>query len=147
MSDEHPTTALVSKLIRFLSTDGLSVEDVCARIGAIAEDPGGLLPIKLRSVMPGVETARLFRYPVTGWPYLVEIDLAIDARLEVGALEKLLGTGHPARTDRGMPAEVLFHPPGENPAWQMVVIAGLQSASGPQVVSRIAFRRDPTDEA
>lgn len=146
MNRENPIIELVGDLIHFLSKDRLTVEEVSARIGAVVRDPGGLMPIELRPHLAGLDAARLARYPDSGWPYVLDLELASNARPTAAALKTLLGDYQRALTDRTMPSELLFYPPTKGSHWQIVVVAQLEPAfedldTAP--VTRIAFRRDP----
>jgi hypothetical protein len=146
MNREHPIIELLGELIHFLSKDQLTVEEVSARIGAVVRDPGGLMPIELRPHRPGLDVARLARYPDSGWPYVLELELALYARPPAAALKPFLGDYQRALTDRSMPSELLFYPPTEGSHWRIVVVAQLEPAFqdlDTAAVTRIAFRRDP----
>ncbi len=150
MNGEHPIIALVRDLILFLSTDRLAIEDISARVGPVSHDSGGLAPIELRPALPGVTGARLARYPHSDAPYVLELDLASNARPTAAALTKLIGPYHRSRTDFDQPPEVIFYPGNEDRRWQVVVIAQLESALGDieaAEITRLAFRRDPVDGA
>lgn len=145
VKDDHATTDQILDLIRFLSQDPLSTAEVAARVGPLVRDPGGLMPIELRPILPGVLSARLARYPDSGLPYTLELALASDARVTPAALKTILGNYDQARTDRGMPREVLFYPQAVGPLWRVVVIAQLDSTAGElddAPIANIAFRRD-----
>lgn len=139
-------TDLIRDLVHFLSQDPLTVEDVAARVGPVKHDPGGLMPIEIHPILTGLRSVRLMRYPNSGLPYMLDLDLMPDARLTAAALKVVFGDYHRARTDRGRPSEILFYPPATGPRWKVVVIAEL----GPVVdeldeapVTSIALRRDP----
>lgn len=145
MNREHPIIDLIGDLIHFLSKDQLTVEEVSARIGSVVHDPGGLRPIELRPHLPGLEAVRLARYPDSGWPYVLDLDLALNARPTVAALKTLLGDYQRALTDRSMPSELLFYPPTQGSHWQIVVAARLEpafEALDAAAITRISFRRD-----
>jgi hypothetical protein len=145
MNREHPIIELVGDLIHFLSKDQLTVEEVSARIGPVVHDPGGLMPIELRPHLPGLDAARLARYPDSGWPYVLDLELALNARPAAAALKTLLGDYQRALTDRGLPSELLFYAPTEGAHWQIVVVAQLEPAFedlDTAAITRIAFRRD-----
>lgn len=143
---DHAMIDLIRDLIPFLSQDLLTIEDVVARIGSIAHDPGVPMPIDLDPVDTGVRSARLSRYPDSGLPYVLAIEPKLNVRPTVAALKSVLGDYHQALTDRGRPIEVVFLPPTAGACWKVVVVAelvpnvvSLESAA----VTRVALRRDP----
>ena len=134
---------LIRELHQFLSRDSLSIEDVIDRVGPVTNDPGGLLPIELQPVLPGVREANLARNPDDGLPYLLTI--ATDAHLTTAELQAAFGDYKRMRTDRGHPPEIIFNPPASGTGWKVALLATLQSASEPlddQQVSSISFRRE-----
>ncbi len=140
---------LIQDIVRFLSQDRLTVEDVAARVGSVAHDPGELLPIELCPVIDGVRSASLARYPDSGLPYLLEIEPAPDVQPTVEALKSVFGDYHRALTDRGRPAEILFYPLLTGARWNVVIIAELAPGDGEiedASVARIALRRDSVSE-
>lgn len=137
---------LIRELVLFLSRDTLTVEDVAARVGSVARDPGVPMPLELRPVMAGVRSARLSRYPDSGLPYVLTLEPAPDARPTAAALKAALGDYRRAHTGRSRPIEVMFYPPAAGAHWTVVVIAellpegdSLDEAS----VTTLALRRDP----
>jgi len=138
--------AIVRDLVRFLSQDPLSVEDVIDRVGPVVRDPGVPMPMELNPAMPDVSSAKLTRYPDSGLPYLLTIEPSLDARPSATSLEAAFGGYKRSRTDPGIPAELIFYPPANAPHWRVAVIARLESSgsdldSAP--VTSISFRRDP----
>ena len=132
-------------LIQFLSQDPLSVAEIVARVGPVADD-AGLSSVELRAILPGVRAARLARYPDSDLPYALELELTPDARPTVAALKPLLGDYEEMRTDRGVPREIWFHPPAKGPRWRVAAIAELETGGGELEdvpIASIAFRRDP----
>lgn len=147
VTGDHAMIDLIRELIHFLSQDMLTIEDVVARIGPVAHDPGVPMPIDLDSVDAGVHSARLSRYPGSGLPYVLTLEPKLNARPTVAALKSVLGDYGQALTGRGRPIEVVFSPPAAGACWKVVVIAEL----APNVawlenaaVTRVALRRDPT---
>lgn len=137
---------LIRELHEFLSRDQLSIEDVIARVGAVTNDPGGLMPVELQPSLPGVREASLARNPDNGLPYLLTIELAPDANLTTAELQQAFGDYKRMRTHRGQPPEIFFNPPATGTAWKVAILATLQSASEPledQQVSSLSFRREP----
>ena len=137
---------LIQDLVRFLSQDGLTVDDIRARVGTVMHDPGGLLPLELQPQMAGVRAAQLARDPVSGRPYLLDLQLAAEARPTVSALKSALGNYRQAITNRGRPRQVLFYPPTLATQWTVVVIAELAEGGDgldDATATRLAFRRDP----
>ena len=134
---------LIRELHLFLSRDPLSIEDVIARVGPVTNDPGGLMPIELQPVLPGVREANLARNPDNGLPYLLTIEP--EARLTTSDLQAVFGDYKRMRTDRGQPPEIIFIPPASGSAWKVALLATLQTASEPldeQQVSSLSFRRE-----
>ena len=137
---------LIRELQQFLSRDPLSIEDVIARVGPVTNDPGGLMPIELQPALPGVREASLSRNPDNGLPYLLTIELAMDAHVTTTDLQKVFGEYKRMRTHRGQPPEIMFNPPASGSDWKVAILATLQSASDPldeQQVSTLSFRREP----
>ena len=146
MKNDSAMPKQIVDMIRFLAQDPLSVAQVAGRVGSVAEDAGGLLPIELRPMIPGVRAARLARYPDSGLPYTLELDLAPDARLTVAVLKPLLGDYEETHTDRGMPREIFFHPATKGSHWRVAAVAQLESGGAnleDVPITSIAFRRDP----
>lgn len=136
---------LIRELHHFLSTDPLSIEDVIARVGPIADDPGGFIPIELQPVLPGVRAAKLARNPTTGLPYVLTIELAPTAQLTIADLRTAFGDYQRVLTDRGRPPEIIFHPPASDSLWKVAILATLQSTSPPlddQQIGSLSFRRE-----
>jgi hypothetical protein len=148
-ADGDSLTATIQELIDLLVQDGLTVEDVAAVVGPVVVDPGAPLPIDLRPVLAGVRAAEVARYPDTEQPYTLIIKIDPDAHVSAAALQAALGDYRQVRTHRGMPAELMFFPPGRGELWQVVVIAqlepGVKDLNGGPIV-RIAFRRDATSD-
>lgn len=138
---------LIKDIVRFLSQNRLTVEDIVARVGSVASDSGGLMPIKLSPAIKGVRSANLARYPDSGLPYVLEIGFEADAQPKVKVLKSALGDYQRALTHRGRPIEILFYPSSPEVAlWNVVLIAELASGEGEiedTLVASIAFRRDP----
>jgi hypothetical protein len=146
---ENAMIDLVAQLVLFLSKDQLTVEEVTAKVGRVAHDPGIHMPIRLRPLLAGVRSAKLARYPDSGLPYVLTLEPALDSRPAVGALKAVLGAYRRALTGRGMPAELVF-PPGRNePHWHVVVIVTVDNAPKEMDSARttsIVFRRDPVTQ-
>jgi hypothetical protein len=134
---------LIEELVPFLSQDPLTVEDVIARIGSLIEDPGIPMPIRIEPKVHGVQSARLARFPDSGLPYLLILELQADARPSVASLRAIMGDYDRVRTDRGMPREILFSPEAVGRRWRIVVIAQPQSDEDEAPVNVIFYRRDP----
>jgi hypothetical protein len=136
---------LIRQLHQFLLSDPLSIEDVIARVGPVADDPGGLMPIELQPVLPGVREANLARNPSTGLPYVLTIEPAADAQLTAADLRTAFGDYVRVLTDRGQPPEIIIYPPASDSPWKVAIVATLQSTSDPlddQQVSSLSFRRE-----
>ena len=134
---------LIEELVRFLSQDPLTVRDVIARIGAVIEDPGIPMPIRIEPNVPGVKSARLARFPDSGLPYLLMLEPEGDARPSVASLTSILGDYDRVHTHRGMPRELIFSPKAIGNHWRVFVIAQPQSGEDDAAVTGISFRRDP----
>lgn len=136
---------VIRDMFHFLSRTDLTLQDVGNRVGSIVHDPGGLIPIKLRTVLPGVRAATLARYPGSDSPYMLDLIPAPNARPTAAQLRSFLGDYHRALTDRGRPWELLFHPPPIEGPWRVAVIAELEP-DAPDLdrapITRVAFRRD-----
>jgi hypothetical protein len=136
--------ALLSELVRFLSREPLTVADVAAKIGPIRHAPEVPFDIELAPSVPGVRGARLSRYPDTGKPYLLELEL--DSPIPVTSLQAAFGAPRQACTDRGLPRTVIFYPPGTEPHWTVAVMADVPtgtSAIEDESAGTVALRRDP----
>lgn len=147
VTGDHAMIDLIRDLIPLLSQEMLTIEDVVARIGPVAHDPGVPMPIDLDSVDASVHSARLSRYPDSGLPYVLTLEPKPNVRPTVAALKSMLGDYRQALTDRGRPIEVVFLPSTAGACWKVVVVAelapnvaSLESAA----VTRVALRRDPT---
>jgi len=136
---------LIRDLVEFLSQDSLTVEDVVAKVGSITDDPGGLMPIKLRPALASVQEADLARDPDNGLPYVLSIRPLADAALTASILRQAFGDYTRLRTDRHHPPEIIFYPPTFDLRWKIAVIATLRSAAEPfadQQISSLSFRRE-----
>ena len=133
----------VRDLVRFLAQD-LTVEQIAARVGAVDRDPGVPLPIELRPTGSELRAASLSRYPETGKPFALELELA--APVTVASLQGAFGAYREGRTDRGQPREILFYPAEAGTPWKVVVIAQLPPGASPiadGAASVVILRRDP----
>jgi hypothetical protein len=135
----------LNALIDLLSRDGLSVEEVAARVGAIVHDPGPPLPTELAPSLPGVESARLTRDRDSGAPDGLSLGLAPAARPSVAELAAAFGPYRQARMDLERPRTLIFQPPPRVPHRSVALIAEL--APGGETAARITLRRDerPTE--
>lgn len=136
---------VIRQLHQFLSSDPLSIEDVIARVGPVTDDPGGLIPITLQPVLPGMREAKLVRDPDTGLPYVLRIEPAPDSQFTAADLRTAFGDYKRVLTHRGRPPEIIFYPPISDSPWKVVIHATLQSTSAPlddQQVSSLSFRRE-----
>jgi hypothetical protein len=139
-------TDLIGEMVRTLSRDGLTFEDVAAIVGPVAQDPGVPASATLQTVLPGVRAAKLSRYPDSGLPYVLTLEPDPASRPTPDALTSILGDYRRAPTDRGMLPKVVFAPEPSAPRWNVVVIAQLGTASaafGQAPITSISFRRDP----
>ena len=136
---------VIRDMFHFLSQSDITLQDVSKRVGPIAHDPGGRMPLELRSILPGVRTASLARYPGSNVPYILDLTPAPDARPTAAKLKTFLGEYRRARTDMGRPWKLVFHPSTDEESCPVAVIADLQPdapdlESAP--ITRVAFRRD-----
>jgi hypothetical protein len=135
---------VIFDMVGFLSQDPLTVENISARVGPVVRDPGGPMSMELRPISPDLQAAHLARYPESGSPYVLDLDIVPGARPTVSALMARFGKYHRALTDRGRPRELLFYPPPGR-RWRVVLIAELDSSAADiedARVSAIALRRD-----
>lgn len=137
---------LVQELVRFLSQNPLSVEDIAAFVGPVTHDPGVPLPIELQPVLTGVRSARLARYPDSGLPYLLTLEFATESQPTLAGLRAVLGDYRRALTGRGMPPELVFFPHVEGKHWQIAVITRLSTHDVEAApITSLSFRRDPVN--
>jgi hypothetical protein len=150
MSREDLMIGVIRDMFHFLSQSDLTLEDVSKRVGPIAHDPGGRMPLELRSILPGVSAASLARYPNSNLPYILDLTPAPDARPTAAKLKTFLGKYRRARTDMGRPWKLVFHPSVDEESCAIAVIADLELGapdleSAP--ITRVAFRRDSVIDA
>ena len=135
----------VIRHVSFSFPSGITLEDVSKRVGPIAHDPGGRMPLELRSILPGVKRASLARYPGSNLPYILDLTPAPDARPTAAKLKAFLGEDRRARTDMGRPWKLVFHPSTDQQSCPVAVIADLQP-DAPDLetapITHVAFRRD-----
>jgi hypothetical protein len=139
-------TDLIGQLVRTLSRDGLTFDDVAALVGPVVHDAGVPTSATLRPVLPGVRAAQLSRYPDSGLPYVLTLEPDPASPPTPEALRSILGDFQRAPTNRAMPPEVVFAPARSAPQWSVVVIAQLEATDGElgrAPITSIAFRRDP----
>jgi hypothetical protein len=139
------TTELIGGLVELMARDGLSVDDVVARVGPVSADPGHPVPLRLTATMPDVTSATLARDPDAGGPASLELRLAPSAGLRLGSLRELLGDHTEARSDREMPRRFVFPPSPTETGWHVTVIADVPRGAALETapVSSVTFRRDP----
>ncbi|HZJ65686.1 MAG TPA: hypothetical protein VFD36_19385 [Kofleriaceae bacterium] len=133
---------LLRDLVALLSNE-ITVDDITARLGPIARDPGVPMPAELAPRDPAIRRVDVGRYPASGKPYTVELELA--SPVSVAALADAFGAYRQGRTDRGMPREIAFPPAGIGP-WKVVLVAQLPAGASPiadGVTSTVTLRRDP----
>jgi hypothetical protein len=134
----------LAELIGFLTRDGITVEDVVARVGPVIEDPGIPLEMQLSPQLPGVATAALARYPDSGLPYLLKLTPSPGTPLTLGVLRHRFGDYKVAYGRHGLPPAALFYlEPG--PRWRIVLMAETSPGSAPNedsLVAEITLRRD-----
>ena len=147
--EERAMIDLVLDLVLFLSKDRLTVEEVTARLGSIAHDPGVPMPLQLRPTLPGVRSAVLSRYPDSGIPYALTLEPATDSRPTVGALKDVLGSYKRARSTPEMHVDLIFPLTRVGSTWRIVVIVTVDRTAGEMDLARttaIGFRRDPVTQ-
>jgi hypothetical protein len=136
----------IRELVRFLSRDSLSVEDVVGRVGPVINDPGGLMPVELQPVLDGVRAANLGRNSDNGLPYVLTLELTPGSGLTAATLRQAFGDYKRLRTERGQPPEIIFYPPPVGSRWKVALIADLRSVAAElddQPVTGLSLRRDP----
>jgi hypothetical protein len=136
---------VIRNLIALLSRDPLSIEEVSAYVGSVDRDPGGLMPIELRSALPGVQAASLGRNPDNGLPELLTIEFASETALTARDLRQAFGAYQRLRTDRGQPPSIILHPPAAGSRWKIALIADLRSTGielDDQPVTEVTLRRN-----
>ncbi|HMD46433.1 MAG TPA: hypothetical protein VKG43_09745 [Acidimicrobiales bacterium] len=102
----------VLDLARFVAKDGLTVDEVIARVGPVTEDHGVPLPMDLEPSLTGTREARLWTHPDSGEPYLLEVTPEPGVAPTVAGLESVLGRPRPARRSFGEPESWVFEPSG-----------------------------------
>jgi len=145
MNREDEMIGVIRDMFHFLSQSDITLQDVSQRVGPITHDPGGRMPLELRSILAGVSTAFLARYPGSNLPYILDLTPAPDARPTAAKLKTFLGEYRRARSDMGTPWKLVFHPSAGEEACPVAVIADVQPdapdlESAP--ITRVAFRRD-----
>lgn len=133
---------LIRDLVALLSRE-ISIDDITARLGPVARDPGVPMPIELSPHNAALRAVHVGRYPDTGKPFTVELELATPVR--VTALAAAFGDYQQGLTDRGMPREIAFAPAKPGP-WKVVVVAQLPAGASPiadATAHTITLRRDP----
>lgn len=139
-------TQLLRDLVAFLSRE-VSLDEIATRLGPVASDPGPPMAAELAPKDPALRRAEVGRYPDTGKPYTVELELA--TAVPVAELAAALGPYQQGRTDRGMPRELIFSSadaPASDGPWRVVLIAQVPSGSSPlaeESSSVLVLRRDP----
>jgi hypothetical protein len=92
---------------------------------------------------PAVRRVEVGRYPDSGKPYTVELELA--SAVLVAALVAAFGAYRQGRTERGTPREIVFPAAGSGP-WKVVIVAQLLPGTSPiadGATSTVTLRRDP----
>lgn len=132
----------IHDLVALLSSE-ISIDDITGRLGPVARDPGIPMPVELTPHDPAVRRIEVGRYPDSGTPYTLELELG--SPVPVDALVAALGPYRQSRTDRGRPREIVFPPAGRGP-WQVVVVAQLPPGVSPiasDSITIVTLRRDP----
>jgi len=142
LAGDQAMTQFIRDLVALLSKE-VALDDIVGRLGPIARDPGAPMPAELTPNDPAVRRVEVGRYPETGKPYTVELELA--SPVSVAALVAAFGAYREGRTDRGMPREIVFPPAGTG-TWKIVIVAQLPPGASPiadGVTSTVTLRRDP----
>ena len=142
LAGDQAMTQLIRDLVALLSKE-VAIGDITGRLGPVARDPGIPMPAELTPSDPAVRRVEVGRYPDSGKPYTVELELA--SPVSVAALVAAFGAYREGRTDRGMPREIVFPPAGTGP-WKIVLVAQLPPGTSPiaeGVTSTVTLRRDP----
>ena len=126
---------LIHDLVALLSNE-IAFDDVTARLGAVARDPGVPMPAQLTSRDPAVRRVEVARYPDNGKPYTVELELV--SPVPVAALVAAFGAYRQGRSDRGMPRELVFAATGAGP-WQVVILAQVTPGASPIAMRQPAW--------
>jgi hypothetical protein len=140
---------IVQELVNFLSRDSLDSDDVIARVGKLARDPGVPLPMELQPALAGVRSASLTRYPDSGLPYTLKLEPEPEARPTAAELKAVIGDYRQSLSHDGRPVELIFYPLAEGGRWRVVVLAQLAEADGAietVPIDSITFRRDPVTQ-
>jgi len=142
LAGDQAMIQLIHELIALSSKD-IAIDDITSRLGPIAHDPGVPMPAELTPRDPAVRRVEVGRYPDSGKPYTVELELS--SAVPVAALVAAFGAYRQGRTDRGMPREIVFPAAGSGP-WKVVIVAQLPPGTSPiadGATSTITLRRDP----
>jgi hypothetical protein len=142
LAGDQAMTQLIRDLVALLSRE-VALGDITARLGPVARDPGIPMPAELTPSDPAVRRVEVGRYPESGKPYTVELELTVP--VSVAALVSVFGAYREGRTDRGMPREIVFPPAGAGP-WKIVIVAQLPPGASPigdGMTSTVTLRRDP----
>jgi hypothetical protein len=140
--------AFLADLARFFARDGLTVDDVVHAVGPIDRDPGVPMPIMLKPTAEGIHAASLARYPDSGLPYLLTLELAEHARPTVGELTRAFGPLFVLPRDRGMPAWIRFAPAAPPSRWTVTINAAVGGSATPSdgdEIPIIVLQREPAD--
>ena len=128
-------------LIASLSQD-VTVEQLTNHLGPIASDPGAPQPAELKPKDPAFRRVMIGRYPDSGKPYTVELELR--APLTVASLTAAFGSYKQIRSDRGQLRKISFSP--ASGPWKVVMISQVPSGMWPldeAETTRLVLRRDP----
>jgi hypothetical protein len=140
------TTELLQELGAFLARDPLSVQDVIERIGPAIADPGVPMAIELRPGIPGIGSAKLWRYPETGLPYLLRLEPSAGHPLAVCDVAARLGPYDRSLRSREAPPEIVFGRAIRGDRWSVKLLAEYSAGTLPlEEAPLISFslRRDP----
>ena len=139
---DHAMIQLIQELVALLSNE-VTFEDVTHRLGPVANDPGAPQPAALTPRDGAIRHASVVRYPDSGKPYTVELELA--TAVPVASLVAAFGAYRQSRSDRGLPRSIFFPPAGTGP-WKIVLLAELPPGTDPLddgATTRVTLRRDP----
>lgn len=138
--------ALLRSAARLLAREGIGVGDVVDVLGRIVEDPGIPSPVEILVEAPGIERAKLSRYPDTGEPFVLTFVPEPDARPTVRELVAAFGPFRRVFSDREMPVPLQFDDVERSAAWSVALVAELAhgtAISGSAKAERLALQREP----
>ena len=139
------TTEFLQELGAFFARDPLSVQDVIERIGSASADPGIPMAIELRPRIPGIGAAKLWRYPETGSPYLLRLELAAGEPLVVRNVAARFGPYDRSATGPETIPAIVFRRAIGGDRWSVKVLAEYSAGTLPlddAALISVSLRRD-----